>query len=280
MTARGMAARLRSRLGGPGLAGALLLALLLGTAVAAPLLAPYGEGARPGPAFARPGAAHPLGTDDVGHDLLSELLFGARLSLAIGGTAALAATGISTVVGLAGGYLKGPVDRVLMRLADVVLSLPFLPLMLVVGVFLGPGLGTLVAVIGGVLWAGPARELRAQVLSVRELEHVQAARTLGAGHLAVMGRHVLPLVMPLVVPQFVLAARTAILSEASLSFLGLGDPTARSWGGMLFFAHARSAFLTDAWLWWVLPPGLCIAAAVVGFALLGQAVSEREGVAS
>ncbi|MDQ4129836.1 MAG: dipeptide/oligopeptide/nickel ABC transporter permease/ATP-binding protein, partial [Actinomycetota bacterium] len=177
--------------------------------------------------------------------------------------------------GTVAGYLGGWTDSLLMRLVDVVLSLPFLPLMIVVGAFLGPGLVTLMLVIGAVIWAGPSRELRAQVISAKEREHVQAVRMMGAPHGHVLVRHLLPAVTPLVVSQFVSTAKIAILLEASLSFLGLGDPTAQSWGTMLHHAYARSAFLTEAWLWWVLPPGAGIAAAVVSFAFLGYALEER-----
>jgi peptide/nickel transport system permease protein len=156
-----------------------------------------------------------------------------------------------------------------------VLALPALPLTIVIGVFVGPGLGTQILVISIVMWAGVARELRAQVLSLRERDHIQALRAMGAGPLHVVPRHLLPAVAPLVVPQFVLATKTAILLEASLAFLGLGDITAKSWGTMLSLAHARSAFLTDAWIWWVVPPGLAIALTVLAFALLGHAFEER-----
>ncbi|MGH9151492.1 MAG: dipeptide/oligopeptide/nickel ABC transporter permease/ATP-binding protein [Acidimicrobiales bacterium] len=257
----------------------VLLGVLAGVAVAAPVLAPFDPSARVGIPFSRPGGAHLLGTNDVGQDLLSELLFGARVSLTVGLAAALAATALGTVVGLTAGYARGWVDVVLMRVVDVMLALPFLPLAIVVGVVLGPGLTTLVALIAATTWAATARALRSQVLSLREHDHVAAARAMGAGPAHVLWRHVLVDVTPLVVPQFVLAAKTAILLEASLSFLGLGDPTARSWGTTLSYAFERSAFLTDAWLWWVVPPGACIALAVLAFALVGCGI-EGEGVAS
>jgi peptide/nickel transport system ATP-binding protein len=270
----GTGTRRRLRPGRVGTCGLVLLAVLLAVAVAAPLLAPYEPRARVGVPFGQPSAAHLLGTDDVGRDLLSQLLHGARISLAVGLAAAAAATVMGTAVGLVAGYSRGWVDAALMRTVDVVLSLPFLPLAIVVGVFLGPGVPTLVALIAAVTWAGTARELRAQVLSARELDHVAAARSMGAGMAWVLRRHLLAEVAPLVVPQFVHAAKVAILAEASLSFLGLGDPGAPSWGAMLSAAHARSAFLTDAWLWWVLPPGLCIGLAVVAFALTGYGLEE------
>ena len=252
-----------------------LLAVLVLVALAAPLLAPYDPAERAGRPFAAPSGAHLLGTDDVGHDLLSELLYGARVSLLVGVVAALAATVVGAAVGVTAGYARGRVDPVLMRLVDVVLALPALPLTIVIGVFAGPGLGTQILVISMVMWAGVARELRAQVLSLRERDHIQALRAMGAGPWHVVPRHLLPAVAPLVVPQFVLATKTAILLEASLAFLGLGDISAKSWGTMLSLAHARSAFLTDAWLWWVIPPGLAIALTVLAFALLGHAFEER-----
>jgi ABC-type glutathione transport system ATPase component/ABC-type dipeptide/oligopeptide/nickel transport system permease subunit len=259
----------------PGLVGLGMLSFLLLVALFAPLLAPYDPGARIASPFAPPGWSHPLGANDVGQDILSNLIFGARVSLIVGISAAAAATVIGTLVGLTAGYSGGVLDAVLMRLVDVALSLPFLPLMIVIGVFLGPGLSTEILVIAGVIWAGAARELRSQTLSVSRRDHVRAARAMGAGRWYVLRRHLLPVVFPLVIPQFVRAANVAILLEASLSFLGLGDPTARSWGTMLFYANARSAFLTDAWIWWVVPPGLCIAAAVLSFALIGYALEER-----
>ena len=264
----------RLRLGRTGTTGLVLLGVLAVVAVAAPLLAPFDPATRIGTPFSPPSAAHLLGTNDVGQDLLSELLFGARVSLVIGLAAATAATAIGTAVGLTAGYARGLVDTVLMRVVDVMLSLPFLPLAIVVGVLLGPGLSTLVVLIAAVTWAGTARTLRSQVLSVRELDHVAAARAMGGGFAHVLWRHVVVDVAPLVVPQFVLAAKTAILLEASLAFLGLGDPATRSWGTTLSFAFERSAFLTDAWIWWVTPPGVCIALAVLGFALIGHGLEE------
>ncbi|WP_197376800.1 dipeptide/oligopeptide/nickel ABC transporter permease/ATP-binding protein [Mycolicibacterium baixiangningiae] len=255
--------------------GAAILGLLLVCALAAPWLAPYDPGERVTRPFAPPSGLHWLGADDVGHDLLSMLVHGARISLFVGVTAAVVATTIGTLVGVIAGYARGAVDTVLMRVVDVVLALPVLPLTIVIGVFAGPGLRTQVMVIAAVLWAGLARELRSQVLSLRERDYIQAERAMGAGSLHVLRRHIVPAVLPLVIPQFVLTVKTAILLEASLSFLGLGDISSASWGSMLSMAHARSAFLTDAWLWWVLPPGLAIAVTVLAFALLGNAIEER-----
>jgi peptide/nickel transport system permease protein len=258
-----------------GLVGLGLLLLIAGPAFLAPLLAPYNPNVVVTAPFAEPTFAHPLGANDIGQDLLSELIYGARISLLIGVLAALMATVVGTAVGLVSGFFRGLVDAALMRFVDVLLALPFLPLMIVLGVYVGPGLLTEILVIGAVIWARTAREIRSQVLSLRERSYVAAARAMGARNGYLLRHHLAPAVAPLVIPQLVRAANIAILLEASLSFLGFGDPSAKSWGTMLYYANARSAFLMDAWLWWVLPPGLCIMAVVLGFALVGYALEER-----
>jgi peptide/nickel transport system ATP-binding protein len=244
-------------------------------AAIAPLLAPYDPWEVVTTPFATPSLAHPLGANDAGQDLLSELMYGARVSLLVGLAAAVMATVVGTAIGVTAGFFRGTTDAVLMRGVDVMLALPFLPLMIVLGVYIGPGLVTEVVVIGAVIWARTAREIRSQVLSLRERSYVEAARALGARPSYLIARHVGPAVVPFVIPQLVRAANMAILLDASLSFLGLGDPGAKSWGMMLHYAHARSAFLTDAWIWWVLPPGLAIAIVGLGLALIGFALEER-----
>ena len=258
-----------------GRIGAVTLALFIFAAVFAPVLAPYDPTQRSAEPFAAPSLAHPLGANDVGQDILSELIYASRLSLTVGIVTACLATVLGVTVGILSGYLRGPVDGVLMRGVDVILSLPFLPLMIVLAAFLGQNTTNLILVIGLLIWARPARLIRSQVLSVRESGHVQAARAMGATHGYTMLRHILPRITPLVAAQFVRTANVSIMLEASLAFLGLSDPFQKSWGAILFYANARSAFLADAWLWWVLPPGLCIAAVVVSFAFLGYALEER-----
>ncbi len=249
-----------------------LLAVLGLTALFAPLLSPYDPEETVADPFQPPGRAHLLGTNDVGQDILSELIHGSRISLTVGFLAAAMAVGIGTAVGVASGFLGGWVEMVLMRAVDLVLVVPFLPLMILLAAYLGPSFWNVVIVIGILVWARPARVIRAQVLSVRRLEYVDAALALGARPTRVMLRHVLPAVLPLSLAQFILAASGSILIEAALSFLGLGDPTAKSWGSVLYYAQARSAFLSGAWVWWVLPPGLLITATTLGFALFGHSL--------
>jgi ABC-type dipeptide/oligopeptide/nickel transport system permease subunit len=260
--------------GGVGIIGIALLAVLVGAAIFAPWIAPYRPDETTGVPFSPPSRTHVLGTNDVGQDLLSELIFGVRISLTIGFLAAAVSISIGTLVGVVAGYFGGWVDAALMRLVDVILVVPFLPLMILLAAYLGPSFWNIILVIGILVWARPARVIRAQVLSLKSLDFVDAARALGAPAGRILRRHVLPGVLSLALAQFILAAGTAILIEASLSFLGLGDPTAKSWGSTLYYAQVRSAFLSGAWKWWVLPPGLLITAAVLGFAFTGFALEE------
>lgn len=257
-----------------GAIGAVLVIGMVVVAVFAPVLARHSPTVASGLPYERPNLSHPLGTDDVGHDLFAQLLYGARISLTIGLLSAVAATFVGLVVALVAGYYRGFAETVLMRLVDLTLSFPFLVLVIVLAAFFGRGLLTTVVVIGAVLWARPARVLRSQVIKVREFQHVVAAQAMGASSPRILTRHVLPRVAPLAAAQFVRAANVSVLIEASLSFLGLGDANRISWGTILYFASARNAFLTDAWLWWIVPPGLALTAAVVGFAFLGYAVEE------
>ncbi len=258
-----------------GWLGAGVVAVLLVTAIFAPLIAPYDPTERVARPFLPPSGDHLLGTNDVGQDLLSELIFGARVSLTVGIVAALVAMLIGTTVGIIAGYYPKRLGAVLMRFVDVVLILPFLPLLIVLAAYLGRSLTNTIVVIGVLIWAGPARIIRSQVLSLRSREYVLASRSMGARDRWVILRHILPRTALLATGSFVRAISGAILLEAALSFLGLGDPIQKSWGSILFWAQSRGAFLTPAWKWWVLPPGLAIMAASLGFALIAFAVEER-----
>ncbi len=258
-----------------GIIGGVMVTSLIFMAVAAPWLAPYDPTERVGRPFQAPSAEHLLGTNDVGQDLLSELIYGSRVSLTVGIVAAVVALILGTTVGVLAGYYPKRLGRVLMQGVDVLLILPFLPLLIVLAAYLGRSLLNTIIVIGVLIWAGPSRVIRSQVLSLRSREYVLAARTMGAPDRWAILRHVLPRTALLATGAFVRAVSTAILLEAALSFLGLGDPLQKSWGSILFWAQARGAFLTPAWKWWVLPPGLMIMIASLGFALIAFAMEER-----
>ncbi|MFB9275575.1 dipeptide/oligopeptide/nickel ABC transporter permease/ATP-binding protein [Cohnella cellulosilytica] len=258
-----------------GKIGMGLIALVVLLALIGPLAVPYDAKERSGGPLEAPSAAHWLGTNDIGQDILAELVSGARVSLTVGIVGAVCVMLIGAAIGIVAGYFGGWIDALMMRLVDVMMTLPFLPLMIVIGVFLKPSIATQIMIISLVMWAKVARELRSQIMSLRSRGSVQAARSMGATNGYIMRRHVLPGVFPLLIPQFVQGVNAAIMMESSLSFLGLGDPLAKSWGSMLFYANARSAFLTEAWLWWVLPPGICIIIVVLGCTFVGYWLEEK-----
>ncbi|MFF0826998.1 ABC transporter permease [Brevibacillus sp. NPDC003359] len=257
-----------------GAIGTMILLLFVIIALAAPLVAPFDPDERVAAPFLPPGGDHVLGTNDVGKDIFSELIYGSRISLTIGILAALLSILLGSLVGIVAGYFGGKIDSALMRLVDLVLVVPFLPLMILLAAFIGPSFWNLIFVITVLTWASPARVVRSQVLTIKTKGFVEAARSIGSSVPTVMFRHILPGVVPIALSQFIMAASNAILLEASLSFLGLGDPLNKSWGTTLYYAQARSAFLTDAWLWWILPPGVLITALVIGFALAGYSLEQ------
>ena len=260
------------------LAGLIILTFFIVISIFAPLISRYDPYERAGVPFEKPSGKHILGCNDVGHDLFSEILHGGRISLTIGIIAALVSTIIASILALVSGYFGGIIDKIIMRIVDVVMSLPFLPLVIVLGVFMGPGIKTQIIVITTVMWVHPCRELRSQVMKIRESGYIDAARSMGENPIAAVFRHILPELMPLIVPQFIRITQNAVMIESSLSFLGLGDPVLKSWGSMLFFANTRAAFLTGAWSYWVIPPGLCIALIVLAFAFIGFSLGGKIGL--
>ncbi|UCG25397.1 MAG: ABC transporter permease [Chloroflexota bacterium] len=253
--------------------GSLILILVL-TAIFANQISPYDPTERVGTPFEAPSAEHKLGTNDIGQDILSELIYGTRVSLIVGFATAMFAIFIGTTVGLLAGYYRRA-DSILMRVVDIILVIPFLPLLILLAAYLGRSMFNTVIIIGLLIWAGSARVIRSQVLTLSKQEYVLAARAVGATDRHIIFRHILPQVTLLAIGQFVLVVSTAILLEAALSFLGLGDPIQKSWGTVLYWAQVRGAFLTPAWSWWVMPPGLLIVAAALGFALIGFSLEQR-----
>lgn len=258
-----------------GYVGFALLTIMILFAILGPMIIPYDSSEQTGASFEPPSATHLLGTNDIGQDILAELADGARTSLFLGISIAICATLIGALVGITSGYIGGFYESLMMRIIDVVLTLPFLPLMIVVSVYMGQGFFTEICIITLVMWAGKARQIRAQTLSIKSLGPVQSATAMGAGHFYIFKKHILPGVFPLLIPQFVAAVNVAILLESSLSFLGLGNPLQKSWGSILYYANNRSAFLTDAWAWWIVPPGICIVMVVLGFSFIGYYLEEK-----
>lgn len=259
-----------------GIVGALIVISVVFVAIFAPWLAPYDPKARieakPEDILGPPDAEHLLGRDDVGKDVLSQLMYGARVSLTIGFVASFMSMLIGTTVGLVAGYYGGRIGNALMRLVDFLLVIPDLPLMMVLISVWGRGLWKIILVISILGWTYTARLVRSQVLSIKERPFVLRARAIGASSLRIIMRHIFPQVVPLISAQVVLSISSAILAESTLAFLGLGDPTLVSWGMMLNFAFER-AISRMAW-WFLLPPGFAIVWISLGLVLLGNTLEE------
>lgn len=256
------------------LMGLLILLALLLLALFPARIAPYDPTdlvARP---FARPSPDLPLGSNDLGQDLLSELIWGARTSLFVGLSVALISVGLGTLIGLVAGYRGGATGDLLMRLTDLILVLPFLPLIILLSAYLGPGQRNIILVLALVSWAIPARLIRARVLAIQNEPYIEAAESIGCSDWRMLRVHIWPGVRLIALVQLMLVASAAILAESSLSFLGLGDPSTKSWGGMLYFARASGAFLSEAWRWWVLPAGLMISLSVMSLVLIAYSAED------
>ncbi|MEP7739256.1 ABC transporter permease [Nocardioides sp. 31GB23] len=218
-----------------------------------------------------PSTAYLLGTDDNGRSVLTLLIWGARVSLLVGLMATVISMVIGTLVGLLSGYFGGWPGALLFRLTEWFLVIPFLPLAIVLASVLGRSLLNIALVIGVTSWTSTALLIRSQTLSIKERAYLERARGLGAGHLHLLRRHVLPNVAPLVFANTTLTVAVAILAETTLSFLGLGDPTRVSWGSMLEDAFRVGAITTGSW-WFIVPPGVCVVLVVLSFTLVGQAL--------
>ncbi len=257
----------RNRAAAAGLAvigGLVLVALLAGVLATAD---PFKVGPQP---FRPPNPAHLMGTDNLGRDVYSGVLHGARVSLLVGLLAAATATGIGILVGAVAGFYGGRVDAILMRLTELFQILPRFFLALVIVALFGQGIGKVILVIGLLSWPPAARLIRAEFLSLRNREFVEAARALGPSDLTIAVRHILPNAIPPAIVTGSLDVAQAILLEASLSFFGLGDPNLVSWGSML---NVAQPFLRRAW-WMSVFPGVAIFATVVAFNLFGDGVND------
>ena len=260
--------------------GAAITLAFVFIALFAPLLTPYGPSefffAEDGESYARyapPSAQHPLGTDSLGRDVLTRVFYGARVTILVAFSAVLIATVVGSIVGLIAGYFGGFLDSVLMRLVDVVISFPVLFLLISISTILQPSLWIVVFAIGFVRWTNTARLVRGEVLRVKQLDFISAARGSGSRSPKVILRHVVPNILAPIMVQVTIGTAQAVLMEASLSFLGVGvqQPTP-SWGNMLIDAQ-RSLVLRDMpWIW--IPPGTVTLLLVLGIYFLGDGLRD------
>lgn len=268
--ARGFAARRG------GVAGLAVLVAIIALALAAPAFIHASDLNvinASGASLAPPSTRFPLGTDQAGRSVLLLTIWGARPSLAIGVISTAVTIAIGAVIGLLAGHFEGIAGRVLMAVTDWFIALPVLPLAIALAVVLGQGDTSITVAIAVTSWSSTARIVRAQTLAVEARPFVERAHALGAGHRQVLLRQILPNVMPMILVSSTLTVAAAILSETTLQFLGLGNPTDVSWGTMLNQAFLQGAVTAGAW-WYLLPPGAAILIVTLGFTLTGRAIED------
>jgi peptide/nickel transport system permease protein len=259
-----------------GMVGLILLTAFILLALAAPLFVSpedLGVSDPPGDPFQRPSAEFPLGTDDFGRSVLDLVIYGSRISLLVGFAATVMTMTVGAGVGIIGGYYGGKTDTLMNALTNWFLVIPWIPLAIVLASILGRSLFNTILVIGVTSWAGTARLVRADTLSVKERPYVERARALGASNWHLVTRHILPNVMPVIFANTVLTVALSILAETTLSLLGLGDPSSISWGAIIFDAFDAGALSAGLW-WWLIPPGVCICLVTLAFTMCGYALDE------
>ncbi|WP_094228650.1 ABC transporter permease [Methanolobus psychrotolerans] len=235
-----------------GVLGILCIVLM---AAFAPVITHYSPQKITGDSLEAPGPAHILGTDELGMDIWSQICYGARMSLTIGLAVAFISGFGGGAIGVLAGYIGGHVDQGLMRIIDVTMSLPSFPLMIVISAFLGPSILNVIFILVLFSWAKPARIARSQALAIKKNSYITAARNYGARPFYILRKHIFPEILPVLFVLVIDISSHAIIAEAGLAFLGLGDPTSKSWGMMLNNATGfRSIYFTPYWQWWLLPP--------------------------
>ncbi len=255
-----------------GTVGAVITLLLLLTGIFADLLAPYGMNEIVGPLRIPPSAGFWMGTDQFGRDVLSRIIFGARVSMIVGLSVSTIATILSLIIGILSGYIGGKFDMVVQRFVDAVMCIPGLVLIMVIISMIGPGMWHIIIVLGILMGIKGSRVIRGAVIGIRENVYIQAAETIGCSTPRVLTRHVLPNIIALLIVQFSIWMPNIIVTEASLSFLGFGiPPPAPSWGGMLSGIGRRYMFLAP---WMVIWPGLALSSVVYGVNMFGDAMRD------
>ena len=259
-----------------GMIGLAIMIIFIGMALFGPLLvdeARLSVSTPPGTPFQPPSAEFPLGTDNWGRSVLDLIIYGARISLLVGFAATVFTMLLGAGIGIFGPYYGRHIDSAFNGITNWFLVLPWVPLAIVLTAVLGPSLFNIIFVIAITSWAGTARLVRAQTLSVKERPYVERARALGSSDWHLISRHILPNVFPVIFANTVLTVALSILAETTLSLLGLGDPNAISWGGIIFESFDEGAITAGYW-WWLIPPGVCIVLVTLAFTMCGYALDE------
>jgi len=259
---------------GAMISGLVIVGILALTALLAPLIAPY-DPYQYGVPYEKPSASHILGTNDVGQDIFSELLYGTRVSLLIGVFTSLVVTVIATATALAAGYYRGTADRLITAFTNVMMGLPSLALTTLLVAYLNPGKISVIISIALTAWTGTSRILRSRIIQLCEMPFVKIEKSLGIPDAVIMVKHIVPNIRHTILSRAALSVSNAMLTEASLSFLGFGDYGEKSWGNILHYAFYQKGVIRG-FTWWYMPPILCIALSVMGFMLIGYYGAQRK----
>lgn len=255
------------------LAGIIIVGFFVIVALLADRLAPYDPHAL-GIPYLKPSAEHILGTNDVGQDIFSELIYGTRVSLFIGVFTAVIATALAVMFGLIAGYYRGLPDKLITGLTNIALAIPGLALTTLLVAYLKPGKTSLIIAISITAWTGTARVLRAKVIQLCQLPFVKIEKTLGVSDVVIMVKHLIPNLKDIILTRMAMSVSSAMMAEAGLSFLGLGEYGEKSWGNTLHYAFYQNGVIRG-YTWWYMPPIICTSLAVLGFMLIGYYGSRR-----
>jgi peptide/nickel transport system permease protein len=249
----------------------LIIVLLCFMAIFAPLLTKHSWNTPSGQALEAPSKDHILGTDDLGIDLWAQICYGARNSILVGIGTALISSFVGVFLGIVSGYYSGACDLIVTAVIDILMAIPSLPIMIVAGAFFGPSIKNIIIILSILSWVMPARIVRSKVISLKQETYIKVAKGYGATFLYITFRHFIPQIFPICATSFIKLISKAIVSEASLSFLGLGDPTSKSWGLILNYAlNFPGIYFTDYWKWWVMYPLAFIICLVVAMAIISR----------
>ncbi|MFC1926239.1 ABC transporter permease [Chloroflexota bacterium] len=253
-----------------GKLGLLILISVIAIAVLAPLLSRYDPGQQSTSSLLSPSSSHWLGTNQVGQDIWSQLLYGARTSLLVGFGVGTLSLMLSVFFGVSAALVGGLYDKMVMRIVDAFIVIPMVVMVILVAAYVRPNLPVLILLLSVLSWQGGARIIRAQALSLKERGHVNASRTFGANRLYIAWRHIVPDLGPILLVEFIYGVRRAVFMEAGLAFLGIGDPMLVSWGVMM--RDAMNFSYLNVWQWWLIPAGVALSLTIIGLTFVSHAV--------
>ena len=249
--------------------GFVIISIIIAIAILAPEIAPYSPYAMDFPQYLRPSREHLLGTDNLGRDIFSQLIWSSRVSLSIGLMAATIVVFIGFSVGIIAGYKGGMWENALLAMTDIFILIPGLPLMILIATYLGPSVWNVIFIVALLWWCGTARVVHSRAVQVKEMSFIETTKMMGFREMYIIFRHVLSNVKEILVARWCLSVASAMMAEAGIAFLGLGDPFEISWGGMITSAFNNGGFVLNLW-WWYIAPGIMISVVTGAFFMIGM----------